>query len=187
MKKIIAILLVLVTIFACSSVAFADGKTKSPIYDSCLSKVGTSADGYTGVYLYKVVTPPLPYLRGGKASTLIKFGTITAPVGFVRHVFRDVGVDVQARTVGELKAAVTRISKAQDGAILFYSKTERIKGGVVVRERIGIYADGYQFYINGGFVVMEPYRSKDWSSIGRLCRAKPPMISKDKYDFILSR
>lgn len=173
MKKLIAILLVLVVLFAFTSAALADGKTKSPIYQTCLSRVGTSADDYTGVYLYKVVTPPLPYMRGGKTNTLIKFGTITSDVGFVRCVYRDVGVDISARTAAELKTMTTRLAKAEDGSILFCTTNGSM--------RVGIYADGYQFYIKGGLVVVEPYRAATWTEARRLGCATPPQISKSKY------
>lgn len=175
MKKVTMILVALSLLLAVTASAFADGGIPSTIYQSCSSKVGTSADEYTGMYLYKVVTrSPL-----GKTSTLIKFGTITSDMGFIRRAYRDVGVDISARTAAELQAMTTRLVKAEDGSILFYNAS----GGM----RVGIYAGGYQFRIKGGLVVMETYRAADWTEIGRLGYATTPLISKSKYISIPSR
>lgn len=152
MKKIIATLLILVLAFGLALPALADS---SAVYDLCVTEFTAhkTSDHYSGVRIDKVVNP-----RGG---TTIKYTSITADAGFVSQILTSAGMIDRDKTRAELKA-LTTVSAAVDGAILFkYSST----GGVSL---VGIYANGYQFYVKSGYVVMETYNASNWQRVGVL-------------------
>lgn len=150
MKKTIAIILVFIfaIMIPCATFANAAG-----VYEYCKSKVGTSADHYSGVRIVYSTTT----VRG-KTKTLVRYMSVPSNAGFVSNVMRKADAINGLKTSYELQAMSVRIPSVKDGAILFYQN----KFGI---QRIGVYAGNYQFYIKNKVVVMEPYNAKYWSEI----------------------
>lgn len=177
MKKIIATILILVLTMALALPTLADGST---IYDLCVAEYNAhlTADHYSGIRLDKVVTVnPVTH----KTSTLIKYTTISADAGFVSSVLKNAGMITTVKTRSELKAMATVTPALSDGAVLFKTSST---GAVSL---VGIYSGGYQFYIKGGYIVMEQYAAANWSSIGSISCASPPMVTPYRLKIAPSR
>lgn len=151
MKKTIAILLTLMLLLMIPCAALADA---SSVYQQCTSRVGTSADLYSGMRLTRVVTTD----RLGRTSTVVKYVAIPSDAGFVCAVIKASGLPIGLKTSYELRDMTSQITSVTDGALILYRS-----GTSIVR--IGIYAGGSQFYVKSGVVVMETYNAANWNEI----------------------
>lgn len=171
MKKIIATILILVLAMAIALPALAEGST---IYDLCVAEYAAhkTADHYSGIRLDKV--------QNGR-STLIKYTAITSDAGFVSKILKAAGVITTVKTRSELKAMSTVTPALSDGVLLFKTSST---GAVSL---VGIYAGGYQFYIKGGYVVMEQYTATSWNSARSISCASPPVATPYRTKIVPSR
>lgn len=150
MKKLLAILIVMVLMFAIASPALADEETTADkLYRGCCT-------------MYDAHRPASEY-AGTRVDALPKGGfktvTITSDAGFVSLMLSSVGLGNGLMTRNELRAAVTPVTTVADGAILF-----KYYAGTITT--VGLYVNGYQFYIKNGYVAMEKFVQKSWVTIG---------------------
>lgn len=154
MKKLIALLLTLVLVLGIAAPALADA---SEVYSNCEAAYQShlpANDHYACVRLDKVVTID----RLGRVTTTYKTVQITSDAGFVSKVLISSGMLDKVKTRAELKNMTIPASVVQDGALLFLTQSGMLK-------LVGLYANGYQFYIKNNYVVKEPYNAQAWTDV----------------------
>lgn len=150
MKKFVATILILVMAFGLALPALADS---SDVYDLCIKEYSAHLTSNH----YKCIR--VDGLINGRPTTSVKYVTIPADAGLVSLILERAGMLDRAKTRAELKT-LTVASPVVDGAVLFkYSST----GALAL---VGIYANGHQFYIKSGYVVMEAYSANYWNRVG---------------------
>lgn len=157
MKKLVSILLIMVLMLTFAAPALADG---SEVYDLCVTEFNAHkpASAYSGS---KTIIRT-GFDKYGRPIVLSRLTVTVSPdAGFVSNVLKSAGMVAGIQRREDLNMLAIA-SPAVDGAVLFkYSRTGAVS-------MVGIYANGYQFYISGGYVVMEAYTPSYWKRVGVL-------------------